>query len=192
MKISISYCIFISLCLFGVWVIAPVGDYSIGVYTNFVFYFIAVIILIMALIWITKNIYLAIKGRKEADFIVPVTLISFLSLSKLILNSGDGNGKFWINPIMEIETTSPVRYGGNLTLYKNETFVAKTHWNHGSDAYQGDYTIKNDTLYLNRSDILKITDSIFTNTYYISRSKLQLVPLRAEGDTLHINTIYNQ
>ena len=90
---------------------------------------------------------------------------------------------------MEAKTEFPGPYG-SLTLYENNSFAAKYLGHHASDVYQGDYTIKNDTLHLDRDDLFTITDSLFTDTYFIDRNKLQLIPEQAKSDTLHITTIY--
>lgn len=188
MKIPVTKYIFIGLALFALWIILPVGDYKEALFAFFLFLLIAAILVIIALINIVPNVYYAIKGKQEAQFTMPILLIGFLLLSKLIFYT---NGrKFWTSPLMEAEQQHLYKFR-NLTLYKNNSFTAKVHGHHASDVYQGDFTIKNDTLHLDRDDIFTITGGLFTDTYFIDRNKLQLIPMQVKSDTLHIETIYN-
>ena len=177
------------LCLFTLSLIIPFGEsYHRSVGHTLLYIFFSAILLIAFVILIVRNLYLAYKRKREIDLILPFLLVSFIFISKFASNAKEG--KFWKELYCEASNinTGARRYG-ILMLYKDSTFVAKCQGVETSENYQGDFSIKSDTLYLNRDELFTITDSLFTNTYFINRGKSQLIPVQVKSDTLRIEYI---
>ncbi len=78
---------------------------------------------------------------------------------------------------------------GTLVLFKNGSFGASYHHADYSCTYQGDYEIIDNQLILKRTDIMELTDSIFTTKYLINRKNGVLKPTENEFLKIEISKI---
>ena len=57
--------------------------------------------------------------------------------------------------------------GSMITLFDNNTFEIKVQYQHGADYKKGNYEKKGNEIFLKENSIVELTDSLFTQKYYI-------------------------
>ncbi|KGO91268.1 hypothetical protein [Flavobacterium subsaxonicum] len=164
--------------------ILPMGDYGRGMGSGLALVLFGSI-LILAFIIVALRFGIALyRGQKDYDFI-PLLIIACYLLIAWIALAADGH-KFWTNKVLGANIENQHTSGGSLTLYKNNSFAATRLYADFSETFQGNYTIVNDTLYLERDNLSKITDSLFTTQYFISKKDSTLFAKGTGFDNLKI------
>lgn len=147
----------------------PVGDYCKGLinYLRSLF----LIGLLLLSVFIFTYLSLTYRRYKSCDFFPLLIALTFGILWYILLNQTEK--KFWTQKTLvgkvHIEW---IRKHGTLKLFKNGSFAATRHHADYSCTFQGNYTIHDKILTLNRTELVTLTDSIFTTTYTISDSVL--------------------
>ena len=122
-----------------------------------------------------RNLIRIKKNNGKFDFIPLILVLFFGTIWYLIIDIPDK--KFWTEKsligFVEEEGTSK---SGTLVLFKNGSFGASYHRADYSCTYQGDYEIIDNQLTLKRTDLTKLTDSVFTTEYLIDRKDSILKP----------------
>ncbi|WP_370477556.1 hypothetical protein [Tamlana flava] len=146
------------------------------------------LLLIIVLIIAIQNLILIKRRKKKFDFI-PLVLFLFFGVLWYFLVEMPYK-KFWTQKTMvgfvEKEGTPK---SGTLVLFKNGSFGASYHHADYSCTYQGDYEIIDNQLILKRTDIMELTDSIFTTKYLINRKNGVLKPTENEFLKIEISKI---
>lgn len=171
--------------LLALYIWLPIGDYSSGIAHGLGFVFFELLFLLIFIIIIVTQI---VRAKKIKFDYTPV--IIFLIQGLLVYFSFTMEGrKFWTWQILAAETENEVSLPkiGRLTLYKNKSFSATRVQTDYSNTYQGNYTISNDTLYLHRKDLPKITEGLFTTIYLINQKDKTITP--PEGNFLNLRIV---
>lgn len=161
------------------------GDYTDGVAslagTVGLFFLLTVIVIIAFL----KNMY--DKYKYNQRFKPEPLLIWIVTLFTTVFLMSFDDGKFFAKKIAECSVQNPTKRMGMLTLYDDGEFYAKIVHHEIVECYNGNYTIGLDTLRLNRSDIVSVTDSTFSEVYFVDRQNCYLIS-KSTGDSLRIDT----
>ena len=65
--------------------------------------------------------------------------------------------------------------GSLITLFDNSTFEIKVQYQHGADYKKGNYEKKGNEIFLIEKDITILTDSLFTQKYYLMNNEKLIV-----------------
>jgi len=183
MKLKFHTWVLFLIAVLMVCTVLPVGDYSSGIVHALWLVLLGGIFLIVFLIAISESFYSLLKKKERFNF-TPLVLLTVLSLV-VYLSVFTDNNKFWTLKILEAEIQNSQAYGGSLTLYNNQSFAAAVRSAEYSKTFQSDYKMNGDTLYLEREDLIAVTDSLFTTSYLRVNDTL-FVPLAHGFDSLSI------
>lgn len=157
---------FICLSFIGILIIilnSTFGNYSATVYDMFLNPFLFLVYLTLSLIFInwTKK---QIKNKYFPLLLIPLifTILSFLWKHNFHKN-------ICLQAIMEESK------GSMITLFDNNTFEIKVQYQHGADYKKGNYEKKGNEIFLKENSIVKLTDSLFTQKYYIVNNEMLLI-----------------
>jgi len=150
--------LFICISFLGILIIllnSTFGNYSATVYDMFLNPFLFLVYLTLSLIFInwTKK---QIKKKYFSFLLIPLifTILSFLWKQNFHKN-------IYLQAIMEESK------GSMITLFDNNTFEIKVQYQHGADYKKGNYEKKGNEIFLKENSIVELTDSLFTQKYYI-------------------------
>ena len=149
----------ILLGIIPIYILLPIGDYRSGMASALSSLFFEAIFVLTSLIVI---ITYAIK--KKIAVTALITLFILTSFYIFLLNLEDD--KFWTTKKLEAFTYKGL-IRANLRLYDNKTFTASVWGVENGYSFQGNFNISNDTLYLMREDLPKLTHDYITNTYIL-------------------------
>jgi len=155
--------------------IIPIGDFCNGLTNGLTITFIVFLILIILIAFTTINIISIIKKKKKFDFI-PLIIVITIGTSYYAIATLD-HKKFWTDTIISgsIQFNSRLE-SGSFKLYKNGSFGTTLHTIEASCTFQGNYSLKGDTLILQREDLSQVTENIFTTTYILNKNTQTLNP----------------
>ena len=158
--------LFICISFIGTLIIflnSTFGNYSVTVYDMFLNPFLFLIYLILSLIFInwTKE---QIKKNYFSLLLIPLvfTIVSYLWKQNFHKN-------IYLQAIMEESK------GSLITLFDNSTFEIKVQYQHGADYKKGNYEKKGNEIFLIEKDITILTDSLFTQKYYLMNNEKLIV-----------------
>lgn len=139
------------------------GNYTATVYDMFINPLLFLIYLMLSLIFInwTK------KQIKKKYFYLLLIPLAFTIVS--CLWKQNFHKDIYLQAIMEESK------GSLLTLFDNNTFEIKVQYQHGADYKKGNYEKKNNEIFLKENSIVKLTDSVFTQKYYIVNNEKLIV-----------------
>jgi len=180
----IKYSVLLTLGVLILWIIIPFGDYTAGLLTALFTILLVAIFMFFFFIITIGNVIKVYKIKQKFDFI-PLYITAIFSIFIVFIFTSD-NKKFWTTVVITSEIADPNSNGGSLTLYKNNSFKVVQLYTDYSETYQGNYTIKNDTLFLDRKNLSAITDSLFTITYIWKVNDSTLIPLNKKFSTLKV------
>lgn len=169
---SLKY-IAILIALLALYIILPIGDYQSGIAHALWFFILSVLFLILSLIVIITKL---VKRNKNFDYTMTFVTAAFLLIC--YFNFSSAHNKFWTKSILNAQTDSLYSREISLTLYKNNSFEICERHLEFIKVYQGDYTISNDTLYLLKEGLPKLTNNLITNKYLVKDTILK--PLNAK------------
>ena len=153
----------------------PIGDYCSGL-LNFINSLVLFgLLVIVVLILVIQNLLIIKRKKGKFDFIPLVLFLFFGALWYFLVDIP--NKKFWAQKtIIGFVAKEGTPDSGTLVLFKNGSFGASHHHADYSCTYQGDYEIIDNRLILKRTDLMELTDSIFTTEYLINRKDGVLKP----------------
>jgi hypothetical protein len=165
----------------------PIGDYCSGLVELIIFIFLVSLFLLVIMVFLTIDLMKKFKRNESFDFVPIVILVIFLIGNSLLLKSE--SDKFWTDKefvgIVEVENLKSAQ----LILYSNKSFNIKIAYADWSCTFQGDYSIKDDILKLERDNIEDETNNIFTKEYKILISDSLLIPLKNGNEIIQIRKI---
>ncbi|NHN26112.1 copper resistance protein NlpE [Flavobacterium jejuense] len=158
--------LFICISFIGILIIllnSTFGNYSDSAYDLLLNPFLFIIYFIFSLIFInwTKEQF---KKKYFPFLLLPLifTIVSYLWQQNFHKN-------IYLHAIMEESK------GSLLTLFDNNTFEIKVQYQHGADYKKGNYERKGNEIFLKEDAIVELTDSLFTQNYYIVNNEKLIV-----------------
>lgn len=163
------------------------GDYSRGMLTGMSMVLFGSVFILVYLIALVRNIDRFANKLERFDWPFSAIFCLFILLFLLINNADEG--KFWTSPILKSEITDNdiPSHGGKIILYGNNSFTAIRSYVDFSEAYQGNYRLAHDTLYLERAELPELTENIIYTTYTIDSIEMKLIPCKQGYNELIIN-----
>jgi hypothetical protein len=181
---ALKYALLLCIGTFMLLNIVPMGDYGRGMASGILFIFLAGLLLLAYVITTISNAVGTYKKKYKFDFIPTLIIIFFVIITALQFTA-DGN-KFWTTQILQASANNPKISGCTLVLYKDNSFAVTELHSDFSKTYQGNYHIKQDTLYLDRQDLTMVSDGMFAAQYFISKKDSTLYPVGKNFDNLKI------
>ncbi len=165
----------------------PFGDYCSGLVEALSFVLMGGLFLISFVIFLIIDLVKTFKKKRKFDFIPLAILTVFLIGNSLLLDNE--KDKFWT----DMELVGNVEVGdlraAQIVLYSNQTFSVRTSYVDWSCTYSGRYSIQDNILQLERDDLEKETDNVFTNKYEIQKSDSLLIPLKSGIEKVKIKKL---
>ena len=182
---AVKYGILIFFGLIVLYQYIPIGDYCSGLlnFLNFLFYggLLVLAFLIISIIDLVKYL----RKKQKFDF-TPLILIVLFGIAWSFLYQHE-NEKFWTAKVLEgYLTIDGTPRSGNLTLYKNGSFGATLYSADYDCTFQGDYSIENGKLILQRGDLSSLTNDVFTTEYLINKKDSILRPASSGFEPIRI------
>ena len=179
----------IVLALLTLYQIMPIGDYSSGLEKIFLLIILGGLLILSFIVFVIVDIVRFIKMKRKFDF-VPLIIITLFLTVFLIFNNSKTD-KFWTKTILTGQIVEGDLRAAQIQLYRNNTFAIRISYVDWCFTYQGDYTIKKDTLFLNRDDINKLTNNEFDTKYTFSYRDSLLIPINKKCKMIKIKTGHN-
>jgi len=166
----------------------PIGDYCSGLGNFLSSLFLIGLLILTVFILAIRNLIRIKKEKGKFDFI-PLILVLLFATTWYFL-TGMTDKKFWTDKslvgFVEIDGTPK---SGTLELFKNGSFGASYHRADYSCTYQGDYEIVDNQLILKRTDLIELTDKVFTTEYLINQKDSILKPVENGFVNIEISKI---
>lgn len=178
---------YIILFLLGIIIIyhqLPIGDYSTGLFSGLTFLFFTSIFLFFFLIIMLNNCIKVVQKKQKIDFKTLIIFCFFIISFYAIIKTE--NEKFWTKEILVGTVSvknSPIKKG-TLKLYENGSFSATISYLEMSSIYQGNYTLIENNLKLERKNLSIITENIFSSEYIYIKKDALLQPIDSSFATL--------
>lgn len=182
----IKYIILILLGSLMLYQFIPIGDYCDGMANGLFFLALGVLFLLAFLIILIFDIIKRVKHKQQFDFIPLIIFIIVVGCNYSLLKVE--NKKFWTTEVLiaDLEQDNFIRTN-RITLYNNNSFAITDFRTDYQCTIQGNYTLKGDTLKLDRKDLSELTDNVFTSHYIISKSDSILVAINKKFENIMIS-----
>lgn len=170
-----KYLLLIVPALLALYVIAPYGDRCSGLAHALAWLGLTGVYAIIFFIQTGIDLYSLVVAKKRFDF---VPLIITCIAGTLCTTFWEAkNMKPWTTVTLKGRLEAGDNRDAALTLYANGTFDAFTAYADWSCTNVGVYEWRRDTLVLLRSDLVGVTDSVFTSEYRLMLPDSSLVPV---------------
>lgn len=151
------------------WEFLPLWDsceMSPGLLTSFLS---ALLFILIVSIYTGISLWRSQKRGKGFDGIPLLLLLAFSLVT--LMHFGSKSSKFWTSEIATLKKNHHF-LSWELVFYGNESFKLERITEHSRCAYYGDYTVANDTIFLDRPDIAYLSENNFCQKYQVQDSIL--------------------
>jgi hypothetical protein len=185
-----KYGLLITLALLTLYQILPIGDYCSGIVQALLMFIFGGILILSFIIFTVIDASRLIRKKIKYDFIPLIIITLFFSVFFIFINSEID--KFWTKTTLTGQIDEGDLRAAQIQLYSNNTFAVRISYIDWSCTYQGDYKISNDTLFLMRDDLMKLTNNVFDSKYKFSYQDSLLIPVDRKCKMIKTKTGHNK